>query len=295
VACDTGAGLALFPLAAPLAAGGQATLPGFEPFGCQAPVLVITNEARTNGDPTSSAQRSFAVSTAPAPTALRALGVTLAGGGSGTVASSPSGISCGADCSESYAHGTQVTLTATPAAGSSFAGFGGDCAGTGPCTLSMTSARAVTATFEPLPGTVTPVVTAAGPTPARLDTVAPALTRLRLLPSRFRAARSGPALAALAGARLGLTLGEPATVTFRVARVTASGRLVRLRGLARRALPAGRSTLRYRGRLAGRTLRPGAYRLLVRARDAAGNVSPQRRAAFRIVPGSSRTPRAAER
>jgi hypothetical protein len=41
--------------------------------------------------------------------------------------------------------------------------------------------------------------------------------------------------------------------------------------------------LRYRGRLAGRMLPPGRYRLLVRARDAAGNLSSRQRAAFWIV------------
>ena len=40
------------------------------------------------------------------------LSVTLAGDGSGTVSSSPTGIDCGTDCSETYDAGTLVTLTA---------------------------------------------------------------------------------------------------------------------------------------------------------------------------------------
>ena len=40
------------------------------------------------------------------------LTVTKAGTGTGTVTSSPAGINCGSDCSESYASGTSVTLTA---------------------------------------------------------------------------------------------------------------------------------------------------------------------------------------
>jgi beta-lactam-binding protein with PASTA domain len=40
-----------------------------------------------------------------------------------------------------------VTLTATPGRKSRFAGWSGDCAGTGACVLSMTGNHSVTATF----------------------------------------------------------------------------------------------------------------------------------------------------
>jgi hypothetical protein len=86
------------------------------------------------------------------------LTVTKAGSGSGTVTSSPAGVNCGSDCSESYASGTNVTLTAAPAAGSTFAGWSGACSGTGSCAVTMSSARSVTATFNP----TTPVVTIYG-------------------------------------------------------------------------------------------------------------------------------------
>lgn len=83
----------------------------------------------------------------------RALTVTKAGNGSGTVTSAPAGISCGADCAQDYDHGTSVTLTATPAAGSGVSGFsGGGCSGNAAtCTLTMDQARSVTATFSLLP------------------------------------------------------------------------------------------------------------------------------------------------
>jgi GH18 family chitinase len=73
------------------------------------------------------------------------LTVTMAG--SGTVTSSPAGISCGASCSASYDPGTVVTLAASPAAGSSFAGWSGGCSGPGSCQVTMDAARSVTATF----------------------------------------------------------------------------------------------------------------------------------------------------
>lgn len=76
------------------------------------------------------------------------LTVTRAGTGSGTVTSSPAGIACGTDCADSYASGTALTLTATPATGSTFAGWSGACTGTGTCSLTMSTARAVTATFD---------------------------------------------------------------------------------------------------------------------------------------------------
>jgi hypothetical protein len=67
--------------------------------------------------------------------------------GNGTVSSNPVGISCGSDCSENYASGTSVSLTAIPDSGWNFGGWGGSCSGTGSCTVSMTSAKRVSATF----------------------------------------------------------------------------------------------------------------------------------------------------
>jgi hypothetical protein len=81
------------------------------------------------------------------------LTVSRTGNGSGTVTSSPTGISCGADCTESYNAHTVVTLTAAPAAGSVFTGWsGGGCSGTGTCQVTVTSTTSVTAAFTPTIG-----------------------------------------------------------------------------------------------------------------------------------------------
>jgi len=468
VACDTGSGLQLNPLPTVAGSGASSTLAGFNPVGCTSRVLVVTNQSQTAANPTSSALRSFSVSTAGAPPDTRTLSVSKTGSGSGTVTSNPTGINCGGDCTESYATGTGVTLTATPAPGSSFSGWGDACASFGAsssCTLTMSESRTATAGFALIPDDTPPVTSITGgpsgpttdPAPTftfvsnepgstftcRIDSgaeipcgspyspgvlsdgphtfsvwardpagnpddspatrsftiiggpppdqdppettitdgpsgdtsdrtptfyfasdeagstfvcqvdqtlpepctsphttqqlaagshvfsvyardaagnldltpasreinvlagdaVAPAIAALRLSPTVFRAAHSGPAIATVIGTRISLTLSEDATVTFRVARVASGrrvgGRCVRptarnrsrprcersvlLSGRIVRKLASGTSRLRYRGRLRNSALRPGRYRLLVRARDAAGNLSSRRRVAFRIV------------
>src|SRR5262249_59914903 len=76
------------------------------------------------------------------------LSVTKTGAGSGVVTSNPAGVNCGIDCSATFLSGTRVVLTATPAAGSLFSGWSGDCASQGnPCTVTMDGARSVTASF----------------------------------------------------------------------------------------------------------------------------------------------------
>jgi hypothetical protein len=76
------------------------------------------------------------------------LSVSKQGDGSGTVTSDPGGLSCGSTCAKDFAPGTQVTLTATAAAGSTFTGWSGDCAGaTATCQLPMDSDHSATATF----------------------------------------------------------------------------------------------------------------------------------------------------
>ncbi len=83
------------------------------------------------------------------PTPQKTLTVTKDGTGTGTVTSSPAGINCGVTCQANYTQGTQVTLTATPDAGSIFAGWsGGGCSGSGTCVLTLNDNTTVTATFN---------------------------------------------------------------------------------------------------------------------------------------------------
>ena len=80
------------------------------------------------------------------PTA-KFLAVTLLGTGAGVVTSVPPGINCGLACGSSFPENSVVTLTATPAYGSSFEGWGGD----PDCSdgqVTMNADKTCTATFE---------------------------------------------------------------------------------------------------------------------------------------------------
>lgn len=77
------------------------------------------------------------------------LSVNTTGSGTGSVASVPAGISCGATCTASFDYGTVVTLTAAADVGSSFAGWtGAGCLGTRDCVVTMDAAKSVIAIFS---------------------------------------------------------------------------------------------------------------------------------------------------
>jgi Divergent InlB B-repeat domain len=102
------------------------------------------------------------------------LTVTVEGDAKGTVTSSPVGINCGTDCTETYELATGVTLTAHPEGSAAFAGWSGACTGTAPtCTLTVDRSRSVTATFTNKPVlTVLPAGNGQGTvtsTPAGID------------------------------------------------------------------------------------------------------------------------------
>lgn len=123
-------------------AGSQVN--GLNPGTCQ----VSANQAG-NIDFSAAPQvtQSFAVLATPS----FALSVTRTGSGSGSVLSGPAGIECGAVCSANFAANAQVTLSATPDAGSTFGGWsGGGCSGTGGCVVTLSAAQAVQANFVPL-------------------------------------------------------------------------------------------------------------------------------------------------
>ncbi len=105
--------------------------------------LTVTD---SDGSPPNTLTRENYITVTPP---VYTLTVTKTGTGAGTVTSSPSGINCGADCTESYTESTAVTLTAIADAGSTFTGWsGGGCSGTGACTVTMNADTTITAAFN---------------------------------------------------------------------------------------------------------------------------------------------------
>ena len=93
---------------------------------------------------------------------FRAFEITVNVTGSGTVSSDPAGINCGDACSFAPGTGT-VALSAIPALGWQFDGWGGDCQGAdNPFMLSMDNDKACTANFSRIPGMFILTVTTEG-------------------------------------------------------------------------------------------------------------------------------------
>jgi hypothetical protein len=194
------------------------------------------------------------------------------------------------------ANADQANLDGDPAGDACDADRDGDgvpntadnCPGLGNATQANADGDALGDACDPTPRPVTPP-----PPPPAADTTAPVLSTLALAPKRFTAS---------AGSEVGLAVDEAGTVRFTVQRRTtgrkvggkckaqtranrarkACTRWVRAKGSLSVNVMAGETSVAFFGRVGGKTLKPGRYRLSARATDAAGNVSLTRRAAFRI-------------
>jgi hypothetical protein len=150
-ASDNRSWLSASPGSGNLAAGASETL-----------TVTVSSNSLADGDYVGTVTVTGAGETVPvgvtlriAPVPQQSLTVTGAGDGSGSVSSNPAGIACQVEaggtsgtCAAPYDEGTVVTLTAVPAAGSSFGGWSGGCTGTGTCQVTMSAARSVEARFE---------------------------------------------------------------------------------------------------------------------------------------------------
>jgi len=136
--------------------------------------------------------------------------------------------------------------------------------------------------------------------PDPVDTTKPTIAGLSLEPKAFRAAAPG---VKSGGTNVSFRLSEAATVRFTIerrARGRKAGRKcvaprprnrgarscvrwLKVRGQIERTGVAGSNSFRFTGRLTGRKLAPGSYRVVSVATDAAGNPSAVARRAFKVL------------
>jgi Divergent InlB B-repeat domain len=196
------------------------------------------------------------------------------------VTSSPTGVSCGTTCETSFGYGTEVTLTAEPATGSTFSGWSGaGCSGTGSCKVTMTALREVTATFgleqgtqSAQPGSSTSVEMSSTPSAPS----APVLSKLALKPRRFeRKSKISFSLSAAATVKL--------EVLKKVKQKNGKTKAVKVGTPPQISGKTGANTVSFNGKLKRGALAPGKYTLRATA-TAAGLNSKPLTTAFEILP-----------
>ncbi len=223
------------------------------------------------------------------------LTVAKGGTGKGAVVSDPIGLNCGVKCTAAFDTGTQVTLTAVPNPGSRFTGWTG-CAATGAtCRIDLRAPVTVTASFtadvitNPGGGGTTGGGTTGGGTtgpggggakPA--DTTAPTIAGAALSATRFRvsARKTVVAAAVKRGTSVRYTLSEDAATTIAIVKRTRT-----LITLKRAKTTKGANLVAFTGRTAKAKLKPGRYKLVLAATDAAGNRSRPVTLAFTVLSG----------
>ena len=136
--------LSQFLYRAPASFGHQWSLNGADIAGASQASILVSAPGDYRCRVTATNHAGSSSQTSDAHAVLAALTVSVSGSGKVTGV----GISCPRDCTEAYAAGTAVTLSARAASGSRFSGWSGACSGTRPCRLTMSANRTVSARFK---------------------------------------------------------------------------------------------------------------------------------------------------
>ena len=232
-----------------------------------------------------------------APIPPKTLEVGFPGSGAGTVTSDPAGLSCaapqpaGTTCTSTFPMGSSVTLLATPAPGSSFAGWTRPCAGPGDtCTVTLASSTAVAARFTPDPSPAPDPAPDPAPAPDPSPRVQPVVVVPEPGPNppdpgQRDIARSKPVISGLAVSRARFAPHRGTVVRYRLSENAAVTMTFTPRGRSRPAYTyrirpgragadSGANSVRIVGRVRNRDAAAGRWTMRIIARNAKGAGRP---------------------
>ena len=213
------------------------------------------------------------------------LTVTLAGSGAGTV--NGTDIDCPSTCSATFAASTTEALSASPGAGSTFAGWSGACTGTAECNVPMSSDRAVTASFNKTRIATTTTTAKAIPPAHHPGEAPPSVSEFKQSASKWREQNAAPlpgkhAKQPPVGTTFSFDLNEAAKVTL-VFTESASKHTTKAGSIGLSA-HKDRDEVHFTGRLSAKEeLKAGAYKVTITAVNAKRERSASRSLSFTIV------------
>ena len=188
------------------------------------------------------------------------LSLTKRGTGSGSIVSSPVGLNCGTVCAAPFARNTKVTLTAVEGPLTDFAGWSGACSGfkaQSVCTVTMSQARAASATFNPAP-----VLT---------------LTKFGITNATFRVGSHTTAVRAYTpiGTTIKYTLSENANVTVAFQKVGYARKQYLYRSSGAKGGKTGANAIAFTGRVGRTPLTTGRWKVIITASDSTTTTKAQ--------------------
>ena len=180
------------------------------------------------------------------------LTLTKKGTAAGSIVSSPVGLNCGTVCAAPFAKNAKVTLTAVEGPLADFVGWGGECSGfkaQSVCTVTMSQARAVSATFNPAPIL--------------------ALSKFGITNATFRVGSHTTAVRAYTpiGTTIKYTLSENANVTVAFQKVSYAKKQYLYRSSGAKGGKTGANAISFTGRVGRTPLTPGRWKVIITASD----------------------------